>query len=411
MVTPKGWESHPIGEFLEFKNGLNKGKEFFGYGIPIVNYMDVYHHRGLHASDIQGRVSLEREEIRRFAVRQGDVFFTRTSETPDEVGLSSVLLDNLPDGVFSGFVLRGRPKSTELLPHYCKYCFSTQAVREAIVKSCTYTTRALTNGSVLSQIDILIPSQDEQRRIADALNDIESLIVVLEETRSKKRSIATELARSLLTQEQRLPGFDKMWRKHVIGRMGCFYSGLSGKTKNDFGKGGSRYITFLNVLSNTVIVAADTQLVDVAFGENQNAVRRGDLFFNTSSETPEEVGMCAVLLDDLPNTYLNSFCFGFRLNDDLVNPHFLAYLFNSIVGRRIMRVLAQGATRYNLSKEAFSATCIELPELEEQNAIVTVLVDAEKEISEITASIEKYKQIRKGMMRELLTGHIRLVQE
>ena len=162
MVTPKGWESRPIGDFLEFKNGLNKGKEYFGYGTPIVNYMDVYRHRGLHASDIQGRVSLEREEVRRFAVKKGDVFFTRTSETPDEVGISSVLLDDLIDGVFSGFVLRGRLKSTKLLPDYCKYCFSTQAVREAIVKSCTYTTRALTNGRVLSNIEVLLPSTIEQ---------------------------------------------------------------------------------------------------------------------------------------------------------------------------------------------------------------------------------------------------------
>ena len=100
MVTPNGWELRPIGDFLEFKNGLNKGKEYFGYGTPIINYMDVYHHRGLHASDIQGRVSLDSDEIRRFAVRKGDVFFTRTSETPEEVGISSVLLDECSAGLF-----------------------------------------------------------------------------------------------------------------------------------------------------------------------------------------------------------------------------------------------------------------------------------------------------------------------
>lgn len=411
MVIPEGWESRPIGDFLEFKNGLNKGKEYFGYGTPIVNYMDVYHHRGLHASDIEGQVSLEREEIRRFIVRKGDVFFTRTSETPDEIGISSVLLDDLPDGVFSGFVLRGRPKSSELLHDYCRYCFSTEAVREAIVKSCTYTTRALTNGNVLSRIEILVPPVDEQSEIVTALVNIDSLIHNYEQLISKKVAIAQETARRLLTQERRLPGFEEPWISHVVGDIGFFYSGLTGKTKHDFGVGGSRYIPFLNVLNNTAIDVNDLQPVDVAPDEGQNAVRNGDLFFNTSSEIPEEVGMCAVLLDDVPNTYLNSFCFGFRLKVDNINPLFLSYLFNSIVGRRVMRVLAQGATRYNLSKEVFSATRVELPMVDEQNAIINVLTDTQDEISEIMAILDKYKQIRQGMMRELLTGHIRLVQE
>ena len=150
----KEWPIVPIRELLEFKNGLNKGKEYFGYGTPIVNYTDVYHNTGLMAKDIKGKVCLSKDEIRRFEVRKNDVFFTRTSETPEEVGLSAVLLEDIDDCVFSGFVLRGRPKTDDLVGDYCKYCFSTKHVREEIVRNCTYTTRALTNGRVLSYIDI-----------------------------------------------------------------------------------------------------------------------------------------------------------------------------------------------------------------------------------------------------------------
>lgn len=152
MVKP--WDITTIGEFLDFKNGLNKGKDFFGYGTPIVNYADVYKKRGLKASDIRGRVHLSADEILRFKVRKNDVFFTRTSETPDEVGMTSVLLENIDDCVFSGFVLRGRPKNDMFVPEYCKYCFSTEAVRNAIVTGCTYTTRALTNGKQLLLLKI-----------------------------------------------------------------------------------------------------------------------------------------------------------------------------------------------------------------------------------------------------------------
>ena len=135
----KNWPVFTIGDILDFKNGLNKGKEFFGCGTPIVNYTDVYHNSGIKKKDIKGKVTLTTEEIRRFEVRKNDVFFTRTSETPDEVGLSAVLLEDIPDCVFSGFVLRGRPKSDWLIGEYCKYCFSTKHIREEIVRNCTYT--------------------------------------------------------------------------------------------------------------------------------------------------------------------------------------------------------------------------------------------------------------------------------
>lgn len=187
MVKP--WGTATIGDFLDFKNGLNKGKEFFGYGTPIVNYTDVYKNRGLRKSDIRGKVCLTPDEIHRFDVRKNDVFFTRTSETPDEVGMSSVLLEDIENGVFSGFVLRGRPKNDMFVPEYCKYCFSTKAVRNAIITGCTYTTRALTNGKQLSAIELPVPPKPEQKAIAEALSDIDTLIVNLEKLIAKKKAI------------------------------------------------------------------------------------------------------------------------------------------------------------------------------------------------------------------------------
>ena len=98
----------------KFKNGLNKGKGSFGFGTPIINYTDVYKHRGLTREMVKGLVKLDANEIRRYKVKKGDVFFTRTSETPEEVGLASVLLEDIDDCSFSGFVLRGRPITDDL---------------------------------------------------------------------------------------------------------------------------------------------------------------------------------------------------------------------------------------------------------------------------------------------------------
>ena len=96
------WEQRKVGEYYDFKNGLNKGKEYFGIGTPIVNFTDVFHLRGIYEKDLKGKVSLTRAEIANFQVKMGDIFFTRTSETIDEIGFPSVMLDEPKDTVFRG---------------------------------------------------------------------------------------------------------------------------------------------------------------------------------------------------------------------------------------------------------------------------------------------------------------------
>ena len=155
---PDNWRLVELGNLFEFKNGLNKEKLAFGEGTPIVNYTDVYKSNYIKSSNLKGRVTLSLSEKERFEVRKGDVFFTRTSETIVDIGLASVVIDEPKDTVFSGFLLRARPKNNKLELLYKKYCFSTYQIRKEIIQKSTYTTRALTNGSYLSQGNVDITS-------------------------------------------------------------------------------------------------------------------------------------------------------------------------------------------------------------------------------------------------------------
>lgn len=409
MVTPNGWELRPIGDFLEFKNGLNKGKEYFGYGTPIVNYMDVYHYRGLHASDIQGRVSLESDEIRRFAVRKGDVFFTRTSETPDEVGISCVLLDELPDGVFSGFVLRGRPKNNELDMLYSMYCFSTKAVREAIVKSCTYTTRALTNGNVLSRITILVPDKHEQRAIAIRIGDIDRLIELLNSVLTKQLNIRAGVAQQLLSGSLRLPGFDESWVDTKLGLLGSFEKG-SGISRSDAGTGTIpciRYGEIYTAYDAYTFVARTGIAPEVA--EKATRINTGDIVFACTGETKEDIGKCVAYVSE-QIAYAGGDTQVFTPKTE-VDSVFLSSLLNSSDIRRQKAARGQGDAVVHISESSLKAIELQLPSLKEQQAIAKTLIDIDDEIEITRRKIEKYQVIRQGMMRELLTGHIRLVQE
>lgn len=123
---PENWEIVKIGESFSFKNGLNKEKQYFGYGFPIVNYMDVFKNTFINKQTIKGKVFVNKQELKNFNVNKGDVLFTRTSETQEEIGYSAVIIEELEDTVFSGFVLRGRPFNNLFSIQYCRYVFSNK---------------------------------------------------------------------------------------------------------------------------------------------------------------------------------------------------------------------------------------------------------------------------------------------
>jgi type I restriction enzyme S subunit len=254
------------------------------------------------------------------------------------------------------------------------------------------------------------PPLPEQRAIAEALSDVDALVGKLEQLIAKKRDLKQAAMQRLLTGQQRLPGFSGKWETKRLGEFGSTFGGLTGKNKSDFGEGTARYITFMNIMTNIVIDCDRFEPVKVSPTESQNRVMKGDLFFNGSSETPEEVAMCSVLTEDVHEVFLNSFCFGFRLRAGVeVDAIFLCYYFRSREGRELMKSLAQGSTRYNLSKTALLAAPFFLPSLPEQTAIAAVLSDMDTEIAALEARREKTRALKQGMMQELLTGRIRLI--
>jgi type I restriction enzyme S subunit len=242
------------------------------------------------------------------------------------------------------------------------------------------------------------------------LSDVDALLSGLDQLIAKKRDLKQAAMQQLLTGETRLPGFHGEWEVKTLGELGSTFGGLTGKTKADFGEGAGEYVTFMNVISNVVIDCTIFERVNIAPTESQNQVMKGDLLFNGSSETPEEVAMCAVMTTHVPNLFLNSFCFGFRFRDGArADGLFMAYYLRSREGRELMKSLAQGSTRYNLSKIALLKSPLRVPSPAEQIAIATVLDDMDAELAALEARRDKTRALKQGMMQELLTGRTRLV--
>lgn len=403
----KEWSVSPIGEILDFKNGLNKGKEFFGYGTPIVNYTDVYHNSGIKAEDVKGKVSLSQEEIRRFEVRKNDVFFTRTSETPEEVGLSAVLLDDIQDCVFSGFVLRGRPKNDILVGEYCKYCFSTKHVREEIIKNCTYTTRALTNGKVLSAIEIPVPLKEEQIEIATVLSSFEQYIDDLTELIEKKKGIRDGALGDLISGKTRIEDFCSERKEYSINDIThAVITGGTPSTARQEYYGGTipwlasteihqkritkptTYITELGLQNSSAKIAPEKSVLIALAGQGKT---RGTAAYLTKP---------MALNQSLAALVTNEKC----------NSEFLYYLIESMY--LPLRELSSGdGGRGGLNKKLIKGVLVTIPvDVDEQKEIANTLLAMDEEIRDLETERDKIIQIREGAMDDLLTGRVRLTK-
>ena len=261
------------------------------------------------------------------------------------------------------------------------HCFLSDIIKRQIRRHLGATINQITNKS-LNSFRIPYPERKERQAIVETLSDVDAFIVELDALKSKKRVIKQATMHQLLTGETRLPGFSGKWQTTSMGRIGSTYNGLAGKSKTDFGAGEAKYLTFVSVLENVILDRTHSSHVHVGPSESQSLVLEGDLLFNGTSETPDELAMGAVMGEQMDNLYLNSFCFGFRIrNENSCAPLFIAYFFRSSGGRAIMRALAQGATRYNTSKLQFLDLEISIPPYREQYAIATVLSDMTRGLS------------------------------
>ena len=185
-----------------------------------------------------------------------------------------------------------------------------------------------------------------------------------------------------------------------FAELGTSYSGLSGKSAQDFGSG-KPFITYLNVYSNNVINENEFQYVAIKDDEKQNVAEYGDVLFTLSSETPREVGIGSVYLGK-EKVYLNSFCFGIHItNMEVAFPPYLSYYVSSPAFRKFIYPYAQGSTRFNLCKADFEKASIKLPTLENQKRIYSILSHIDNKIITERQMLDLYNSQKQYLLRQM----------
>ena len=263
------------------------------------------------------------------------------------VGHAAVIPEELNNSAAHALIMFRNPKE-EIEPYFLNYQYQTLKSKKKIENITTGNTIKHILASEMQQFEVDMPELAEQKKIAEYFSGLDHLIT--------------------LHQRKLFLNFAKRndWEQRKLGDMGSTFTGLSGKTKEDFGHGDAQFITYMNVFSNPVANLEMTEAVEI--DANQNSVKKGDVFFTTSSETPEEVGMSCVMPENKDNIYLNSFCFGYRPTEKF-DLDYLAYVLRADSFRKEMTFLAQGISRYNISKNKVMEVSIPVPNLEEQTMI------------------------------------------
>ena len=399
------WEQRKLGDISEIKTGpfgsTLHADDYVSDGTPIIT--TEHFKTGALPRSKNGLPQVSDSDYKRltaYTLDDGDIVFSRVGS----VDINALITPFQSNWLFSGRVLRVRPQ-TDISSKFLHTRLETESIKTDIRTRAVGQTMPSINTEILKITPLVLPSSAaEQEQIGSYFAALDNLITLHQRKFEKLTNVKKSMLEKMFPQngssypEIRFKGFTDPWEQRKLGEMGQTYTGLSGKTKDDFGHGQARFVTYMNVFSNPISNPEMTEPIEI--DPKQNEVEVGDVFFTTSSETPEEVGMSSILLEKRGKTYLNSFCFGFRPSEK-IDSYYLAYMLRSESTRAKIILLAQGISRYNISKNKVMEIAVSLPSLDEQKMIGQYFSQLDNLITLHQRELEKLQNIKKSMLEKM----------
>ena len=391
---PKGWREIQLGEFMEFKNGLNTKKENYGSGVKFVNVMDVFSHNHLYANDVIGSVQVNEKQRVGYSVKYGDVLFNRTSETFEEIAMSSVYLDK-KEIIFGGFVIRGRQESNILIPDYSAYCFQAHTVRRELIRRGQGAVRANIGQKDLSKIPVIIPPVNEQKAIASLLKKWDTVIEKTEAMIDAKEKRFKWLMKVLISDQQDNPE----WRKVKLGEI------LEESQEVDTTSDPTKRLTVrLHLKGVDVREHRGTESENATYYFKRKA---GQLIYGKQNIFRGAIGIIPTHLDgysssrDIP---------AFDVSSSVSVDWLYLFLSRSSFYKSLER-LSSGSGSKRLHPMELYKIVIRLPPTLHQKQVVRIFDIAQQEIDSLKQLAEQYRTQKRGLMQKLLTGKWRVKEE
>jgi len=328
-------------------------------------------------------------------VEVGDILYALYGATSGEVGISKI------NGAINQAILAIKPiegYESQFIMQWLKL------QKQKIIDKYLQGGQGNLSGSIVKDLLLKIPDLKEQQKIGLFFKQLDDTIALhqrkLDLLKEQKKGFLQKMFPKIgeKVPEIRFPEFTDNWEQRELGDMGDTLTGLSGKTKEDFGHGNAHFVTYLNVFGNPI--ADPTGIESVEIDDKQKQVQYGDVFFTTSSETPEDVGMSSIWLEKTENVYLNSFCFGYRPTVEF-EPYYLAFMLRSPSIRKKFMLLAQGISRYNISKNKTMEIDVPVPEIEEQKKIGSFFKQLNDTITLHQRKLDLLKDQKKAFLQQM----------
>jgi len=425
LKVPKHWTIFRLKELGLLQNGISKPAEYFGTGYPFVSYGNVYND-SIKLELITGLANSSRLDQKLYSVKSGDVFFTRTSETIDEIGITATCLKTISKATFSGFTIRYRPSSKLLLKEFSNYYFKAHLIRLLLSKQISIVTRASLSQSVLNNLNVLIPPSIEQTQIGNYLDSktdaIDKKIALLE----KKASNYKELRKSLINEtvcrglNKSAPlkdsGIDwigqipEHWEVKRLKDYFKLYTGNSISDKSNYEIEGNTYpyIATKDIDINSGEVDYQNGMhIPITNKSFKKAKRHSTLLCLEGGSAGRKIAFTETKV-----CFVNKLCCIKSLNKSAYDKY-LYFLFKTTIFENQFFSILNGLIG-GVSLNLLKFFDIILPTVQEQMEIVEFLEIKTSKIDQITSNIksqiETLKELRKTLINDVVTGKIRVCE-
>ena len=403
-VIPEDWKVKKLGELVSLRTGpfgssVHKS-DYINGGIPFINPIHIFNGELFPDPDI----TLSPETVARlseFQLRTNDIILGRRGE----MGRCAVVQDDQQGWLCGSGSMIVRPNS-KIVPEFLQRIMSSSYTIAKIEEASVGSTMINLNQAVLFGLSIPYPSLPEQEAIAEALSDADALIEAMEQLIAKKRQVKHGAMQELLTGNKRLPGFHTKWVDCQLSEIGRFSKG-KGIKRDETTLDGIPCIRYGEIYTHhNDYIKEFHSFIPAKIAKQSQRIYKGDLLFTGSGETAEGIGKCVAFLGD-EEAYAGGDIVIFTPSNQ--NALYLGYLMNhtSIVTQKSR--MAQGDAIVHISAQKLGQLQLILPSLPEQTAIAEILSDMDAEIAALEEKLAKARQVKQGMMQELLTGRVRLV--
>ena len=391
-VIPENWKLATIKEVVDLNrlpSGIYKDKNLYGHGSQIIKLGDVFSYDYFQPDSAQ-RVKVSNDEIANYRVKIGDIFIALASVKLEGVGKVMLVTTLSEDTVYDHNVALIRLlKGIE--QKFVFYLFKSYLVRKLVASRATQVGTTFLKASTILEFPIALPSNAEQRAIASALSDVDALLAAQDKLIAKKRDIKQASMQKLLMGKQRLPGFTGEWEVKLLGDIAEIVMGQSPSSSNYNVKG-----LGLPLIQGNADIADRKTIRRIFTTEITKRGKCGDILMSVRAP----VGEISLAVFDV--------CLGrgvcaIRYTND--------YLYHYLISQEPgWARLSKGSTFDSVNSADVKALEVCLPtDADEQIAIASILADMDADLTALEQQRDKTRDIKQGMMQELLTGRIRLV--